>query len=339
MNWYVKRTGQALFTLVSVVTLTFVLAWTMPGNLIDRLLGQMLSGSGSADPEVVRQTLINNMMFDPNAPLHEAFLTYLSSLAEGNLGYSFTAQQNLNSLMAEAVPWTLLVMSLAVLGLFTTSLSLGAIMAYKEGSMFDLGNTMVGILTTSIPYYVAAVLLIIYVGYGEGPITGHFPVAYRRPEGVEVGLTLEFVVGALRHATLPALSYVLTQYGLLALSMRGNSIQVLGEDYVRVAKLRGLPERRIALRYVGRNAILPLYTSLLLALAFMFAASVILEELFQYYGVGWYLNRGIRNRDVPLMMATFMVITVSVVIATFVADLTYSKVDPRIKSGETGESY
>jgi len=339
MNWYVKRTGQALFTLFAVITITFVLARSMPGDLISRLVGQLSRGSSSADPEVVRELLVQNMMFAPDAPMHEAYLTYLSSLAEGNLGYSFTAQQNLNSLLAETVPWTLLVMSLAVLGLFTTSLTLGAVMAYKEGSLFDLGNTVVGILTTSIPYYVAAILLIIYVGYGDGIVTGLFPVNYKKPDGVEVGLTLEFVAGAIQHATLPALSYIFTQYGLLALSMRGNSIQTLGEDYVRVAQLRGLPERRIALRYVGRNAILPMYTSLLLALGFMFGASIILEELFQYYGVGYYLNRGLKNRDVPLMMATFMVITVSVVIATFVADLTYGKIDPRIKSGETGESY
>ncbi|GAB6878317.1 hypothetical protein JCM17823_05910 [Halorubrum gandharaense] len=140
-------------------------------------------------------------------------------------------------------------------------------------------------------------------------------------------------------AALPALSFIVTGYGLLALTMRGNSIQVLGEDYVRVAQLRGLPDRRIALRYVGRNAVLPLYTSLLISIGFMFGGSIILEILFQYRGIGFEMNEGIIYRDMPLMMGTFLVITFGVVIALWVGDATYGKLDPRIKSGDEGEAY
>jgi len=230
-------------------------------------------------------------------------------------------------------------MSLATFGLFAISLALGAVMAYREGSYFDIGNTIVGIFTTSIPYYVAAVLLILWVGFGSGPVSGLFPPRYRLPSDVAVGPSLEFVSAALRHATLPAFSFILTQYGLLSLAMRGNSVQTLGEDYVQVAQLRGIPERRIALRYVGRNAILPLYTSLLLSIGFMFGGSVILEQIFQYRGVGIYMYRGIMDRDVVLMMGTFIIITASVVASTFIADATYSSLDPRIKSGDQGEAY
>ncbi len=121
--------------------------------------------------------------------------------------------------------------------------------------------------------------------------------------------------------------------------MRGNSIQVLGEDYVRVARLRGLPDRRIALRYVGRNAVLPLYTSLLISIGFMFGGSIILEILFQYRGIGFEMNEGIIYRDMPLMMGTFLVITFGVVIALWIGDATYGKLDPRIKSGDDSEAY
>ncbi|SEQ91453.1 ABC transporter permease [Natrinema salaciae] len=338
MNWYLKRTGQALFTLWAVVTIAFVLAWNVPGSLVDHMVDRIVQNS-NIDPEVVRQSIESRLMFDPDASVVEAYVTYMSALLDGNLGYSFVAGQDVTATLSEAVPWTLLVMSLATLGMFAVSLALGAIMAYREGSWFDLVNTFVGIVTTSIPYFVAAFLLILWVGHSDAPILELFPPRGRQPPRVDPGFTLAFVGGALRHATLPALSYIVTGYGLLALSMRGNSIQTLGEDYVRVAELRGLSSRRIALRYVGRNAILPLYTSLLLSIGFMLGSSVVLEQIFQYHGVGYWMYEAIDANDIPLMMGTFIVITVCVVIATFVADMTYSMLDPRIKSGEQGEAY
>lgn len=340
MNWYVKRTGQALFTLWSVTTLAFVLVQQMPGNMVQMYVDTVLRNNPDADPQVVRNSIESQLVYDPEAPIWQSYLTYMENLIlHQNLGYSIEAQQNINAVMADSMPWTLFVMTLATFGLFGISLTLGAIMAYKEGSIFDLSNSIVGIVTTSVPYYVAGILLIIYVGYGDGFILEQFPVRNRLPHDVDPGFSIEFVGGALRHATLPALSYILTAYGLLALSMRGNSIQVLGEDYVRVAELRGLPSRRIALRYVGRNAVLPLYTSLLISIGFMFGASIVLEQIFQYQGVGFWMNRAIEARDIPLMMAVFLLITVSVVIATFFADLSYGWLDPRIKSGDEGEAY
>jgi len=340
MNWYVKRTGQALFTLWAVTTIAFVLTRLMPGDAVSRRVDTITRNmQGSINREQIRERVTSQLIVDPDAPMGEAYVTYMSELLSGNLGYSISADQGLNGLMADTVPWTLFVMSLATFGLFAIALGLGAIQAYKEGSIFDLSNTVIGMATTSIPYYVAGILLIIYVGYSDALIFEWFPVRNRLPAEVDPGFTLEFVSGALAHATLPALSYVLTAYGLLALSMRGNSIQILGEDYVRVAELRGLPERRIALRYVGRNAILPMYTSLLLSIGFMLGASVILEQIFAYQGVGYWMNQAIQDMDSALMMAIFLMITVSVVIAMFLADLTYGFLDPRIKSGDEGEAY
>ncbi|QLG50196.1 ABC transporter permease [Natrinema halophilum] len=341
MNWYIKRTGQALFTIWSVITIAFVLAWNIPGSIVEKMIARMAQSGGGGSREVIRESIESRLMFDPNASIFEAYVTYMTELAQGNLGYSIVASKNVSAEIADTLPWTLLVMSLATLGMFAISLSLGAIMAYREGSRFDLANTIVGTVTTSIPYFVAALLLILWVGHSDAPILELFPEAGRRPAKyqIEPGLTLAYAWGVLRHATLPALSYIITGYGLLALSMRGNSIQTLGEDYVRVAELRGLPSRRIALRYVGRNAVLPLYTSLLLAVGSMLGASVVLEQIFQYKGIGYRMFQAINNSDITLMMGTFIVISVCMVISTFIADVTYSFLDPRIKSGDQGEAY
>jgi len=338
MRWFIKRTGQAVFTLWAVATLSFALIRLMPGGAADIMaarLQQQATGT-SLSREQLRELVASQLNVDPDAPIHEAYYQYMSALLRGDLGNSVRYNgREVVSIIADTLPWTLFLMSVATIGMFALALSLGAVMAYKQGSGFDLANTGVGILLSSIPYYVAAVAFIALLGHG----TSWFPVRGRYPSGVDPGLSFEFIFGAFHHAFLPALSFIITGYGLLALTMRGNSIQVLGEDYVRVAQLRGLPDSRIALRYVGRNAVLPLYTSLLISIGFMFGGSIILEILFQYRGIGFEMNEGIIFRDMPLMMGTFFVITVGVVIAIWIGDATYGKLDPRIKSGDEGEAY
>ncbi|HET7324230.1 MAG TPA: ABC transporter permease, partial [Halococcus sp.] len=153
------------------------------------------------------------------------------------------------------------------------------------------------------------------------------------------GFNWPYISSILYHAVLPLLSTTLVGWGGTALSMRGNSISILGEDYIRVARLRGLSRRRIALRYVARNAMLPMYTGIVLAIAFMLGGSVILEQIFTYPGVGYYLFLATVSRDYPLMMGGLIMISTAVVIGVLVADLTYSKIDPRASGEGQRETY
>jgi peptide/nickel transport system permease protein len=114
---------------------------------------------------------------------------------------------------------------------------------------------------------------------------------------------------------------------------------VRGEDFVRVARLRGLSDRRIATRYVARNAILPMYTGFLTLIAFSIGGSIILEQVFSYPGVGREMFQALQNRDYPLMMGIFLVITIAVVLSVYIADLTYGMIDPRVSSGDSSEAY
>jgi peptide/nickel transport system permease protein len=153
------------------------------------------------------------------------------------------------------------------------------------------------------------------------------------------GFNVPFMMGVIAHAALPFLSLQIAGFGGPALAMRGNSIQVLGSDYIRVAQLRGLSGARIATRYVSRNAILPLYTGFMIGIASMFAGSVILEEIFAYPGVGYYLVRAFESRDYPLMMASFILLAAVTIVGILIADLTYGLIDPRIQTGEKRESF
>lgn len=335
MNWLLKRTGQSLFTIYAVITLTFVIVRLMPGGPAQRMKIQLQRQNPQMSGEQLDNLVAAYTQVNPQDPIHIAYVDYMGSMLQGDLGESFALGRPVSGVIAEALPWTVLVMALSTFLMFGIAIVLGALMAYKEGSNFDLGFTGASIVLNSIPYYVAAVVLIMFMGYRWEVL----PPRARYPRGVEVGFTPEFILGALEHAIMPTLSFVITGFGIIALQMRGNSIQTLGEDYIRVAQLRGLADRRIALRYVGRNAILPLYTGFLISIGFMFGGAIILEQLFQYHGIGYRMLQSIDNRDYPVMMGCFLVITIAVVIAVWFADLTYGKLDPRIQTGGENEAY
>lgn len=334
VNWLVKRLGQAVLTVVVVFHLTFILVRLMPGNPLDAMMAQMLE-QYPGDPATARQVVELHLNIQPEKPLHVQYFDYMSSLLQGDLGHSISQNASVNQILAEAIPWTIFYMSIAMVITFTTSICLGAIMAYYEGSKFDTAMTGIAVLESSTPYYVAALLLSFVFAYQ----LGWFPTGARYPGGVEIGLNPDFVIGALHHAALPIISLIVTG-AAASLSMRGNSISVLGADHIRVARLRGLAPSRIALRYVMRNALLPLYTGLLLTVGFMIGGSIILEDIFNYHGMGWYMFEGVNNRDYPLMVGGFMVICITVVITMIIADITYSRIDPRAQAeGDSTDAY
>lgn len=333
MNWYVKRLLQSLFTIVAVVTLSFGIIRLMPGGPMDFLRARLMEqNTGMSQDEIdgIVQAYTN---VNPDEPLWIQFVNYFSALAKGDFGTSFWYNEPVADILGSALPWTAFYMSIALFLMFGIGILLGAVMGYKEGSRFDLSMTVLSTLLNSIPYYVAAIMLVYVLGY-QFDI---FPTGGRYASDVEMGFTLDFVISAFMHAALPVISLVVTELGFQALSMRGNSIRVLGEDYLRVARLRGLAENRIAIRYVGRNAVLPMYTQFMIAVGFMFGGSVILEEIFSYPGVGYYIYGSVQSRDYPLMMGGFIIITIAVVLGILIADLTYGKLDPRAGSGDSSK--
>ena len=339
MNYYVERTLQAVFTVWAVLTITFVLTRWMPGGPLDFIRAQMIAGNlGAAggggeitgSPEQLEQfneiakAYVNIV---PSAPLHEQYIEYTRSILTGDLGRSIWFNKPVEDVLIPAIPWTLFLGSVSVLISFVTRVVIGAALAYKEGSWFDIGSTTALLWAHSVPFFLVGIILLYLTAYQWG----WFPIAGRINPAAEPGLNWPFVAGVLEHAALPVISLAWASFGAGAIAMRANSIQVLGEDYLRVANLRGVALKRIATLYVARNAILPMYTSMLIQLGYIFAGSVFIESIFQYHGVGFYIFRGIQARDYPLMMGGFLMITITLVIAMFIADLTYGMVDPRVK--------
>lgn len=330
LRYLAERIAQVIFTLFAVISLSFVLIRMMPGGPMTYLRQQFRERGDISEAELERMIEIYTNV-NPEAPLWEAYVNYMLSVVQGDLGMSIWQNEPVADILAEALPWTIFLMSVSMFLSFGIGIVVGAVMAYFEGGKFDISMTTASVVLTSVPYYVFAIVLLAAIAYN----TGWFPTGGRVGD-VEAGFTPQYIGSVFHHAALPILSMVLTGFGGTALSMRGNSIRVLGEDYLRVARLRGLETRTIALRYVGRNAVLPMYTGLMIGIGFMFGGSIILEEIFQYPGIGYYMYQSTISRDYTLMMGCFLVITTAVVIGVFIADLTYGKIDPRASSGGEG---
>lgn len=331
IGWRTRRIGQAAFTVWAVVTISFAIIRLMPGNAMGAMMVQFEKQGMS--PARARELVELRLSIDPDKPIPVAYVEYIASTLRGDLGTSMTHNEPVVELLAAGLPWTLFVLSWSIFISFFLGISVGALMAYWEGGKLDVGLTSWAVFMGSIPFYVLAILLLIFASYRWGI----FPSSGRQPTGVPVGFNLPYVRGILYHAALPVFS-MLVASGVASLGMRGNSIRVLGSDYLRVARLRGLSDFTISTQYVARNAVLPMYTSLLISIGEMFGGSIVLEYVFNYRGLGLLLFEAFKQRDYPLMMGGFVLITVAVVIALLVADLTYSWVDPRV-GGQNSESY
>lgn len=342
MNYLLQRISQAVLTLFAAVTISFTLIRLMPGGPAEFIRSRIreMAREGLEPDEQISEEQLNQMTeayigfaLGPDQPLHEEYLSYLFSVLQGDLGQSIILQRGtpVLEIYAGAIPWTMLYASIGIFYGFAIGVLLGSLMAYFERSRFDVGMTISMILNGAIPYYVAAIFLLYMFGFQWDV----FPTSGRMDSQTTPGYNLPFIYGVLHHATLPAASILVTGFGGGALGMRANSIRILGSDYLRVARLRGLSSFRISTRYLGRNAVLPLYTSFLIALGFIIGGSIILEEIFSYPGVGWWMYNATIARDYPVLMGGFLIMILMFVFAMLLADLTYSKIDPRASQTES----
>ena len=331
MNYVIKRTAQAVITVLGVISITFGIIRLMPGGPLDYMRAKISRSNPGMSIQQVNNMVEAFASVNPSHPIYIQYVNYVTSVLTGDLGRSFYYQEPVTSILANALPWTVFVMTFSLIFSFQLAIVLGAVMAYVEGSRFDNISSIISILLNSIPYYLLGMIFLLVFAYR----LEWFPSGgtYSARE-LEAGLNITFILDVIHHAALPILSFVLTVFGMLALLMRGNCISILGKDYMQVAELRGLPKEKMALGYLGRNAILPMYTEFMISIGFLFGGSIILEKVFRYTGIGYTMLLAISARDQTLMMGAFLIITLAVVIGIYISDLTYGMIDPRIKLGD-----
>ncbi|HEY8454983.1 MAG TPA: ABC transporter permease [Actinopolymorphaceae bacterium] len=337
-RYVVGRILKAFFTIYVVATATFFLLRLLPGNPVEVYINQQIAQYGMSYQDAANQAA-GLFSFNPDEPLPVQYLNYLAGMARGDFGESLLSPgSSVLSQIGAYLPWTLFSVGTALVVSFLLGIGLGMAMAYRRGSVFDHVMTFFASVTHSVPNFLLAMMIIVFFGVQlELLPIGEMRGSYS--PGVTPEFSIAFVTDVLYHASLPMFVYVLTTLGGWMLVMKSSTIETLGEDYVTVARARGLTDRRIQFQYVGRNAMLPLFTSFVLSLGFVVGGSILVEQVTQYQGIGFLLFEAVNRRDYPVLQGILLIVTTSVIVANLAADLLYSRIDPRVRiTGNGGRS-
>ena len=329
---------KAALTIWVTTTITFFLIRLMPGSPVELKIDELVqSSSGSISYEDARAIASSLFAIDLNAPLHEQYLSFMWSLLHLDVGKSFLSSgTSVTSIILAVLPWTLFSVGTGLLLSFVVGIGLGLMAAYRRNSLLDRVVSTGGSLVSSVPNYLIAIMLILFLGV-QARLVNFTAMRGAYSGGMQPGLYPAFIGDILFHAAMPITIYFLTQLGQWILSMRSATLSALEEDYVTAARARGLSDGRIRTAYVGRNAVLPLVAQFAISVGFIVGGAAIIEQIFAYQGVGLRLLDSVRQRDYPVIQGIVLLTTISVVIANLAADLLYSKLDPRIgRAGGAG---
>ncbi len=325
MRFALRRLGFFLLTLWAAVTLNFFLPRLMPGNPALAMMAKFhgrLSGQALNALEVI-------FGVGTHQSLLAQYLNYLGDIVTGNFGTSlFFFPEPVSQVVRGAIPWTLGLVGVTTILAFALGTGLGIVTAWRRGSRLDSIMPPVFVITSAIPYFWVGMMFILIFGVR----LKWLPYTFGFDPSVTPGLSGAFIGNVLEHAVLPALALLITTIGTWILTMRNTMIAVLAEDYVRMARAKGLPGRRIMFDYAARNAILPNLTGFAMSLGFVVGGAILIEYVFDYPGVGYMLLQAVENEDYPLMQALFLLITVAVLVAILLSDIATALLDPRTRT-------
>ena len=324
MRFVVRRLGFFVVTLWAAVTANFLIPRLMPGN---PALAMMSRYRGHINPAALHAIEIafgvNN-----HQSLLGAYFSYLGNVVRGRFGVSLTFFPDAVSRdVLQALPWTLALVGVTTILAFLLGTLIGLVAAWRRGGILDSVLPSIFVITSAFPYFWLAMLAIwlFAIKLGWLPQSG----GYRITDNV--GWTWAFVGDAVRHSILPALTILVTSIGGWILTMRNNTISVLTEDYVRMARAKGLSPWRVMWTYAGRNAILPNLTGFAMSLGFVVSGAILVEFVFNYPGVGWMFLQSVENQDYALMQGLFLMIVIAVLTAILAADAATAMLDPRTR--------
>lgn len=302
-----------------VLTLNFLLPRLMPGNPLVYLAGEDVGFMSSSEKEAILSK------HGLNDSLMTQYVTYIKNILSGDFGYSYQQKRPIMELIKDRLPWTLLLTGLNLLISTILGVIFGVIAAWRRGTKTDV-NLLTGFMFLSAmpSFWIGMILVSIFAAkLGWFPVFGG-ETAWANYTGWE---RLKDIA---HHLVLPLVTLVLISVTSTFMTMRYSMLNVLGEDYIMMAKAKGIRDRVIKYRHAMRNALLPVATVFMLSLGFMLGGATVIETVFAYPGIGRLMFESVLSRDYPLIQATFLIITFSVVIANFLADLIYPLLDPKV---------
>ncbi|SCF21005.1 ABC transporter permease [Micromonospora mirobrigensis] len=323
MRFLLQRTAFYLFTAWAAITLNFLIPRLVPGDPVQSLISRN-QGRISADAIASLRVLFG---LDRDQNMWEQYVDYWRQILHGDLGLSFTFFPTpVSTVIGDSLPWTVGLVGVTTVVSFLLGTALGVGAGWRRGSWVDALLPATTFLS-SIPYFwLGLVAIAVFTGPGS-----FFPSSGGYEPGLVPAFDQYFVPSAVRHSVLPAATILVSSMSGWILSMRNMMVTVSSEDYITVAHAKGLSERRVALGYAARNALLPNVSGFALSLGFIVGGTLLVEIVFSYPGLGYQLFQAVGYKDYPLMQGIFLIITVSVLVANLLADVAYLLLDPRTR--------
>jgi peptide/nickel transport system permease protein len=313
MGGYIfKRVLLAIPTLIGVTIGIFLMVRLLPGDIIDILFGGDLTAS-----EEVKDRAREQLGLNGSYP--EQYWRWISGVVQGDFGFSLRNTEPVSTVILDALPITLELMILALLIAVLVGVPLGVLSAVKRDSAHDYAARVGGLVGVSIPSFWLATLLLLFTSRALGWVP---PLNYISPFDDPIGNLSQFI--------LPALSISVFTMAIVMRMVRATMLEVLGQDYVRTARAKGVNRRTVISRHALRNALIPVITIVGFEIGVLIGGAAIVEIIFGLPGIGYVLLQAIFGRDYPVIQAATLLIAFIFIFANLLVDVLYGVVDPRI---------
>lgn len=327
-KYFTKKILWFVLTFIVAVFLNFFLPRLMPADPVSAITGKMASGMSDASAV---QEIYNRYaeQFGTNKPMWQQFVIFCKNALKGDFGLSFSQYpRSVSNIISSAIGWTIALQLPAIIVGWLLGNILGALAAYLRKG-WDKVLMPVSLFMSNIPAFGMAVILLVVFAVN----LKWFPLSGGYNFDMIPNLSWKFVKSVISHYQLPFWSIVLVSIGGQAVGMRSMSIYELNADYVKYARFLGIKDRKIV-GYVFRNAMLPQVTGLALSIGTMVGGALVAEIVFSYPGLGSTMYSAVTAADYPLISATTLIITIMVLVVTFLLDIIYGFIDPRVKAAQ-----
>jgi len=310
-----------LLALIAIFGLNFILPRLMPGDPLLAIYGDdaLVAITPEMKAQLVRQFALDKSWEDQ-------LIAYVLGLFKGDLGFSYYYRDQVSAVIMGALPWTLLLIGLTLVIATSTGIILGIESGYRRGSPMDRISIAGLMFLSGFPDFFIGILLLLIFGVtlDLAPLSGA-----TTPYAGFTGFAL--VVDIIRHLYLPLASLVLVQLGGVYLLTRNTVVSLLGDSFILTAKAKGCSDYSIKYAHAGRNSLLPVVTATGVHIPQLLIASIFVEIIFSYPGVGSLLNTALDARDYPLIQGILLLVTVTVLTANMLVDILYRRLDPRVR--------
>jgi peptide/nickel transport system permease protein len=323
MRRFGKKLAQLAFVLWAVVTILFLIFRLMPGNPLVAYI----------DPQFTEEQQLQLMAsFGLDKPLWHQYLLYIWNLLQGELGNSFFYRQPVWDLIWGVFPNTVVLTLGSLLIAYAIGVLGGAYLAWKRGSVFEGIGIPIVLMTRAAPEFWLGMVLLAYFSFSLGwfPAGGAVTAGVGFDGYINQFLTADFA----RHIFLPALTLAIYLHGLPLLLMRSSMLDVMNEEFVTMARIKGLSTYTVVIKHAARNALLPVLTSFAFGIGYQVQGSVVVETVFSWPGLGRMLVDAVSGGDYPLAQGAFLLIAIVVILMNLIADMLYGVFDPRVSHAD-----